>query len=147
MVTVPDPPRPRPVPAQPSRDSLLHFVRAHAPDLTIRKKRLEDGRRACRAILTHRGEQLVVEAVEVEGLDPDDAVVRRCAYLLYRRLGIRTQLEEAQSNALEQGILLASVRGNGELADRLGLELVLFNEGRQRPADARPMAVRGRFER
>jgi len=146
-VTIPDPPRPRPIPALPSRESLLAFVRAHAPDIRIRKARLEDGRRACWARFTFRGEQLDVEAVEVEGLDPDDAIVRRCAYLLYRRLGIRTWIEAQRGDALEQEIVNARARGNGELADRLGLELVLFNEGRTRPANAGPMGIRGRFER
>lgn len=146
-MVIPPPARPREIPAHPARGELLHFLRSHAPDLRIRKKLLEDGRRACRGDFTFHGEELVVEAVEAEGLDPDDAVVRRCALLLYRRLGVLMPIDARQGDALERQILTATANGNTELADRLGLELVLFNEGRRRPAAAQqPAVIRSRLE-
>lgn len=121
---------PRTVPTWPARSVLLDFVRSHAPDLRIRKAVLEGGRRACGARFTFRGEVVEVEAIATDTLDPDDAIVRRAAWIIYHRLGIPTHLENAKAVRLEQEIMAARLAGDATLADQLGLELVLFNEGK-----------------
>lgn len=143
MVMLAAPPAPKREPAWASRDVMIDFVRAHAPDLRIRKVRLDDGKRACFARFTLRGEVLEAEAVESPDLtDPDDAIVRRCSWLIYRRLGIATRLDDADRTRLERDVILARQRGDGEYADKLGLELALMNEGR-----SASVPIRTRFQR
>lgn len=129
-------------PAQQSREQLLQFIRAHTPDLRIEKQRLDDGRRACLARFSFRGESFEVEAVEADGIVPDDEVVRRVSWLIYRRLGIRTQLDVTARDKREAAIVEATQRGDADLAARLGLELALSNEGHVSRSP-----VRARWER
>ena len=121
---------PRTIPTWPARSVLLTFIRAHAPDIRILKARLADGRRACGARFTFRGEAIEVEAIATDALDADDAIVRRAAWVIYHRLGIPTHIENAKAVRLQQEILAARQMGDATLADQLGLELVLFNEGK-----------------
>ena len=130
------------IPVNPGRDDLLYWIRSIAPDHRIRKARTEDGRRGCLATFTFRGEEIKVEAIEDENTDPDDAIVRRSAAVLYQRLGIRTHVDEARTSQLEADVVKARLDGNAEQADRLALELALSNEGY-----SRPRKIRARWER
>lgn len=124
-----------------SRDALLVWVRSMAPDLRIRVQRLDGGRRAATADFTFRGEELNAEAVESpEFPDPDDVIVRRCAWLLRRRLGIHTGLDVSERRQLEREVIDAKVRGDDATADKLALRLVLMNEGV--PASRLPVSTR-----
>jgi hypothetical protein len=113
-----------------ARSVLLEWVRAQAPDIRIKHGRLESGKLAYAARFTLRGETIEVEAVESDDLpDPADAIVRRCAWLIQRRLGLPTALDLAERRRLESAIVDAARAGQTELADKLGLELVMLNEG------------------
>ena len=143
MVMLPAPPEPKRAPVWASREVMVDFVRAHAPDLRIRKVRLEDGKRACFARFSVRGEVLEAEAIEAPDLpDPDDAIVRRCAWLIYRRLGIATRFDDGDRARLEREVLIARQRGDAEYSDKLGLELALMNE-----STAARVPLRTRFQR
>jgi hypothetical protein len=96
--------------------------------LRIIHAKLPDGRRACGARFSFRGEVLDVEAIESGDVDPDDAIVRRCAWLLYRRIGIRLPVDTARVSELERQVIEAAMRGDTALADKLGLELALLND-------------------
>lgn len=130
--------RPAAVSTATSRESLLSFIRYHTSDLEIRKARTEDGRRACLARFRLRGELVEVEAVEADGVSPDDEVVRRAAWLVYRRLGIRSQLDVVARDDREQAIVRAVQQGDIALAERLSHDLVMSNEGVTRRAPIRP---------
>lgn len=112
----------------PERGALLEFVRGAAPDLRIMKVRLEDGRRACGARFTFRGESFEVEAIESDGSDPDVDIVRHCAWHIYRRLGKTVALDDGKADQLRRDIVAASIRGDSALADKLGLELAMHND-------------------
>lgn len=113
---------------QVSRESLVQFVRACAPDVVIRKARLPDGRRACGARFTFRGEEIIVEAIESDEVkDPDDAIVRRCAWVLRRRLGMPVTSPGTYRH-LELAVLEAAQKGDTATVERLGLELAMSNE-------------------
>lgn len=116
-----------------NRADLLAYVRAVAPDLIIRTARLPDGRRACGARFTYNGEELIVEAVEGDDgiADPDDAIVRRCAWLIHRRRGLPVTLSQPERVRIERAIVSAAQRGDTAEADRLGLDLATTNEGRR----------------
>ena len=145
----PTKPKPRTIPDWPARSVLLDFIRAHAPDLRILVRKLDDGHRACLACFTFRGEYIEVEAIEGDVLpkvgdgpyepgacaDPDDAVVRRASWVVYARLGIGRPMSSNQRTQLEKAIVDASMRGDTATADRLGLELALLNEGVTTPQD------------
>lgn len=130
---LPPPPERWPIPETPSREVLLEWARANAPDMRITKVRLEGGRRACRADFTFAGERIEVEAVESDELpDPDDAIVRRAAWVIYRRMGVTMPTDDAERERLTAQIVEASLRGDAQLADAIGRELALRNEGFQR---------------
>lgn len=130
---------PKRVPAAASREDLLDFVRSWSPDLRIRNVRLEDGRRACGAKFTFRGEPLLVEVIEsADYPDPDDALVRQCAWLIWRRLGLPTALEDAKRREMERAIVAASLRGDTATVEKLGLDLSLANEGIRQPPQRGP---------
>ena len=129
-MTAPAPPLSREPAHDLSRDALLYFIRSWASDLRIRKARTDDGRRACYARFSLRGETIDVEAIESPDIpDPDETIVRRCAWLLYRRLGIRSRLDVGNQRKLETELLEAARSGDTATADRIGLELVVANEG------------------
>lgn len=120
---------PRPIPERPSRETLLVWVRSNAPDLRLRRARLADGRLACRADFTFGGEAIVVEAVESEGIaDASDEIVRRCAWLMYRRLGLPVKLEDDRRRQLEMAIVDAERAGQSDVAASLGRELAMAND-------------------
>ena len=146
----------RVVPEWVSRAQLLEFVRSHCPDLRIQVTRvyscfgkggeelaLEGGRRLASATFTMRGEHLFAQAAEgpypfapdtardlsVWVTDIDDEIVRRCAWLVYSRLGIHRTLNASERRDRERAILEASERGDTEMAAQLGRELALLNEG------------------
>ena len=119
-----------PIPAWPSRDALLSFVRYWAPDLQIRTARLDGGLRACGARFTLRGKVVEVEAVEDGKIDVDDAIVRRVAWHIYRALGFPQQVDNAKSVRLEREVIAASLSGDDALRDRLAQELAVHNDRR-----------------
>jgi hypothetical protein len=129
------------MPAYASPDVLREWVIFNAPDLRIRKVRLEDGRRACGARFTFAGEPIEVEAVESPEVEsPDDEVVRRAAWVIHARLGTRLPLADAERESLERAIVDAAREGNADAADALGRAMAQRNE---RP---RAAFVRTRFE-
>lgn len=142
MIGLREPQRAHRIPTNPPREDLLAWIRAHAPDLRIRRERLENGKHACAARMTFRGEEILVEAVESDELpDADDAIVRRCAWLIYRRLGMPVALPEVERRRREVEILQAKLRGDDATADKLARELAETNEGL-----STRQPVRARFE-
>lgn len=116
------------------RDSLEELLTVHCSDLRTRGVVLPDGRRARAARFTLLGQPFEVEAIEGEGItDADDELVRRCAWIVLRRLGLPArwggELNSARTKA-EQAIVTAAWRGDVARADQLGAELVHRNESR-----------------
>lgn len=117
------------VPRNAPREVLLEWVRANAPDLRILRVLLDDGRRACGARFTFRGEEIEVEAIEGDGVaDPDDAIVRRCAWVLYQRMGIPTEIDDAHRARTYAQIRDAQLRGDDATVDKLRHEIATANE-------------------
>ena len=118
------------VPDHIAKDAVAGFVRQNAPDVRVRKVRLPDGKRACCAIFTFQDEVIEVEAVQgTDGItDPDDAVLRRAAWVIQRRLGVAPPLHSNDRQALEDAIVSASIDGNTAAAEALGRELAMANE-------------------
>jgi hypothetical protein len=121
----------RQLPDNAPRAVLLEWIREWSPDLLIRRQTLDDGRRACGARFSFRGESLEVEAIQDgELLDPDDAIVRRVAWMLWRRMGLHPALSLADRRRREQDIMSAAMAGATDRADEMAAELTAANDGR-----------------
>lgn len=118
------------IPVHAPRAVLLDWVRANCPDMRIQRQRLQDNRLACLATFSFQGEEFQIEAVENDDVrDAADEIVRRCARLLWHRMGLRS-LDEPRRQKLIDRIYSAVLRGDVELADRLSAELVMLVQGR-----------------
>jgi hypothetical protein len=130
IATTREPPyRPR-LPVDADRAVLLQWVREWCPDLRIKRVTLADGKLAVGARFAFRGETIEVEAVESDELaDPDDAIVRRAAWLLWQRMGLRPDYPAGERRRVELQILEAARAGRTEEADRLAQQLAMSNAG------------------
>jgi hypothetical protein len=91
---------------------------------------MPDGTRACGARFTFRGLTIEAKAVESpETPDPDEAIVRRCAWLMHQAMGTRLPLPGHDRESLEKQIVELASAGQAEQADALGRQLALRNEG------------------
>lgn len=127
-----------------SRNALLYWLRAVVPDIEIRHAKTEHGARACGARFTLGGEHIEVEAIESPDVpDPDDTIVRRCAWIVHQRMGLARGLPAAERLRFERAVIEASMRGDENGAAALGQQLAVANEG----VGARRPTLASRFER
>lgn len=112
----------------PSRSALMHLIRSYVQDLRIRKATTTEGVEAAHATFTLRGEPLTVEAFAEADVDCVEGAIRRAAWLIWNRLGLRPRVELGERRDIEQQIVRAAMAGDGEHVDRLTRQLVQANE-------------------
>lgn len=125
--------RMRPIdPRRHSRDALIAWARHNCPDLRLGYA-IVDGQRRCFAAWTFGGLEYEREA------DDEETLAREIVTALARLMRLPVQLDRDETTALEREIVDAARSGNAAVAEQLGRELVLRNEGLV------PQVVRARF--
>lgn len=121
-------------PSKHSREALVGWVRANAPDLRIGYAIIDEQRRAF-ARFTFAG------VAYDRGADDEDALAREIATVMARLLRVPVRLDRGDTLALERQVLEAAATGNTDAADTLGRQLAMRNAG------AVPTRIHNRFQR
>jgi len=110
---IPRPPHPSDTP---SRQPVLDWVRANAPDLRLGKK-LEGDHRVCFARFTFAGVVYEFRASGEDYANPDDEIVRMCEAAQRKAMKLKPPPGRVQGPGLEQAIIAAELAGDpGEVA-------------------------------